>query len=120
MVLTILAILVIVTFAFTGGIKLFNVPASLAIRDSLDVPPEQWRLIGILEWLGAVGVAAGLAYHPLGLVASVALAALLVGAIVTRLRAARRHGRSETAGVALDLGTFALAAATAVVFAANL
>jgi uncharacterized membrane protein YphA (DoxX/SURF4 family) len=120
MVLTILAILMIVTFVFSGAVKLFNVPASLAIRDSLDVPPEQWRLIGVLEWLGAAGVAVGLAYHPLGLIASIALAALLVGALVTRLRAARRHGRSEAAGLALDVGTFALSAATVVAFAASL
>ena len=73
MILTVLAIVVTGTFVFTGGIKLFNVPASLAIRDSLDVPPAQWRVIGVLEWLGAAGVAVGLAYHPLGLLAAIAL-----------------------------------------------
>jgi DoxX-like family len=120
MVLTILAIVVTVTFAFTGGIKLFNVPASLEIRDSLDVSPGQWRLIGTLEWLGAAGVAIGLAYHPLGRLASVGLAALLMGAIVTRVRAARRHHRSETVGLLLDASTLVLATATAVAFAVNL
>ena len=93
MFLTILAIVVAGTFLFTGGIKLFNVPASLEIRDRLDVPPGLWRTIGVLEWMGAAGVAIGLVYRPLGLLASIGLAALLVGAIVSRLRAARRHGR---------------------------
>jgi hypothetical protein len=116
MILTILAIVVAVTFVFTGGIKLFNVPASLEIRDSLDVPPGQWKVIGVLEWLGAAGVAIGLAYHPLGRVAAIALAALLVGAMVTRIRAARRHHRSETVGLVLDASTLALATATALAF----
>jgi DoxX-like protein len=120
MILTVLAIVVAVTFVFTGGIKVFSVPASLEIRDSLDVPPAQWRLIGVLEWLGAAGVAIGLAYHPLGLIAAIALAGLLAGAMITRVRAARRHDRSEAVGLALDAGTFALAVAAAVAFAMNL
>ena len=120
MFLTILAIVVAATFVFTGGIKLFNVPASLEIRDSLDVPPGLWRVIGVLEWLGAAGVVTGLAYRPLGLLASVALAGLLVGAMVTRLRAARRHGRSEAAGLAGDAATLILAIVTAVAFGSQL
>ena len=120
MLLTTLAIVVAATFVFTGGIKLFNVPASLAIRDRLEVPPQLWRVIGVLEWLGAAGVLIGLVYRPLGLLAAIALAGLLVGAIVTRLRAARRHGHSEAAGLAGDAATFALAIVMAVVFAANL
>ncbi len=120
MVLTVLAIVVAATFVVTGGVKLFGVPASLAIRDSLDIPETQWRLIGVMEWLGAAGVLIGLTYRPLGLVAAIGLAALLMGAMITRVRAARRHDRSEAAGVAVDVVTFVLAATTAVVFAMNL
>jgi uncharacterized membrane protein YphA (DoxX/SURF4 family) len=120
MVLTVLAIVVAATFVVTGGVKLFGVPASLAIRDSLDIPATQWRLIGVMEWLGAAGVLLGLTYRPLGLVAAIGLAALLVGAMITRVRAARRHDRSEAGGVAVDVLTFALAASTAAVFAMNL
>jgi uncharacterized membrane protein YphA (DoxX/SURF4 family) len=117
MLLTILAIVMAATFAFTGGIKLFNVPASLEIRDRLDVPPQLWRIIGVLEWLGAAGVLIGLAYRPLGLLASIALAGLLVGAIVSRLRAASRHGHPEAAGLAGDAATLALTIVAAVAFA---
>ena len=117
MILTVLAIIVIVTFIVTGGVKLFNVPASLAIRDSLDVPPGRWRIIGVFEWLGAAGVAIGLAYHPLGMAAAVGLAVLLLGAVVTRLAVARRHDRSEAAGLAIDATTLALTIVTAAGFA---
>ena len=120
MLLTILAIVVAATFAFTGGIKLFNVPASLKVRDSLDVPPGLWRTIGVLEWLGAAGVLVGLAYRPLGLIAASGLAALMGGAMITRLRAASRHQRSETAGLAGDALTLALVIVTAVMFGGNL
>lgn len=120
MLLTILAIVVAATFAFTGGIKLFNVPASLEIRDRLEVPPGLWRVIGVLEWSGAAGVLIGLAYRPLGLLASIALAALLVGAFITRLRAVRRQGRSDAAGLAGDAATLALVVVTAIAFGGNL
>jgi uncharacterized membrane protein YphA (DoxX/SURF4 family) len=119
MVLTVLAIVLSVLFVATGGVKLFSVPASLAIRDSLDVPPGQWRLIGVLEWLGAAGLLVGLAYEWVGRVAAIALGALLVGAILTRFRAARRHQRSEAAGLAMDVTTLALVVVTAVAFATS-
>ena len=70
--------------------------------------------------VAATFVVTGLTYRPLGLAAAIGPAALLVGAMITRVRAARRHDRSEAAGVAVDLVTFALAASTAAVFALNL
>lgn len=119
MVVVILAVIVAVTFTGTGGVKLFSLPASLKIRDSLDVDPGRWRMIGTLEWLGAVGVLVGLAWWPVGLAACVGLAALMIGAVVTRIAAARRHQRSELLGVLGDLATLALVAATAVAFVAQ-
>ena len=119
MVLTVLAIVVAVLFAATGGVKLFSVPQSLAIRDSLDVPPGQWTLIGALEWVGAAGVTVGLTHESIGRLASIALAALICGAIATRVRAARRHQRSEAVGIAMDVATLALLVATAIAFATS-
>lgn len=120
MLLTILAAIVAGTFAVTGGVKLFGVQASLDIRDSLDVPPGLWRVIGVFEWLGAAGVVVGLRYELLGLLAAIGLSALLVGAMISRVRAARRHGRSEMVGLILDVSTLALTVVTAVAFASNL
>jgi uncharacterized membrane protein YphA (DoxX/SURF4 family) len=119
MVLTVLAIVVAVLFVATGGVKLFGVTQSLAIRDSLDVPPGQWRMIGVLEWLGAAGLLVGLANEWVGRLAAIGLGALMVGAIVTRIRAARRHQRSEAAGLAMDGVTLALVIVTAVAFATS-
>ncbi len=117
MVLTVLAIVTAATFVGSGAVKLFSVPMSLEIRDSLDVPPGQWKLIGVLEWLGAAGVLVGLEYEWLGRVATIALGALIVGAIATRVRAAKRHQRSEAIGLAMDAATLALIVATAIAFA---
>lgn len=119
MILTVLAILVAVTFVGTGAAKLFAVPVSVTMRDSLDVEPARWKQIGMLEWLGVVGVLVGLAWWPLGLLASLALTALIAGAVVVRFRAGRRHHRSETAGFVLDGVTLALTLATAVAFVAQ-
>jgi hypothetical protein len=116
MVLTVLAILVAVTFLGTGGVKLLSAPASLKIRDSLDVDPGQWRLIGVLEWLGVAGVLAGLAWWPIGLAACVGLVALLAGAVYTRVGAARRHSRSEAVNIGADILTLAVVVATAIAF----
>jgi len=65
-------------------------------------------------------VAIGLSYHPWGLVSAIGLTCLLVGAVLTRLRASRRHGHPETAVIAADAGTLLLTAATAVAFASRL
>lgn len=121
MILTVLAVLVIVQFAFAGALKLFSVPMSLEIRDALDVPPGLWRAIGVLEWVGVAGVVIGLGWwKPLGLAACVGFVCLMVGAIMTRLRASRRHERSDTAGLVLDAVAFLLATATGVAFALDL
>jgi hypothetical protein len=117
MVLTVLAIVVIILFTLTGALKIFRVPASLEIRDALDVPPGLWTLIGVLEWLGVAGVVAGFWYHALGLAACIGFSCLLVGALLTRLRASQRHERSDAAGMAADSVTLLLSIATAVAFA---
>lgn len=120
MVLTVLAILVIIQFTVAGALKLFSVPASLEIRDALEVPPGLWRFIGVLEWTGVAGVVAGLWYHPLGLLACIGFSCLMVGALTTRLRAVQRTERSDTAGFVLDSVTLLLSVVTAVAFALQL
>jgi hypothetical protein len=48
---------------------------------------ERYRLIGPAELMPAAGVLGGLASHPLGLAAALCLGVLLLGAVVTHVRA---------------------------------
>jgi hypothetical protein len=96
-------------FTFTSAIKLLGVPQSLAIRDHLGVAPTQWRLIGLLELAGVVGVLTGLAWPPIGVAAAIGLALLSVGAIIFHVRAS--DGVADTAPAVVGA---ALAVATAI------
>jgi hypothetical protein len=100
-------------FTFSSLIKLFGARQSLAIRDHLGVKPMQWRVIGLLELAGVVGVLAGLAWAPIGVAAAVGLALLLLGAITFHVRAA--DSAADMAPAVIGLG---LAIATAILQAA--
>ncbi|GAA3802472.1 DoxX family protein [Nocardioides panacisoli] len=110
---TLLSILVAATFLFSGSIKVFGVPQSLAVRDHLGVPPGLWRLIGVLELLGAVGVLVGLGVGWVGTAALVGLAVLMIGALGSRLRV-----RDTAVMLAVDVMTLALVVAALVVHVA--
>ncbi len=107
---TVLAVLVAVTFAVTGGVKVLGVKQSLEIRDQLGIEPELWRIIGALELLGATGVALGLAAPIVGTAALCGLVLLMVGAIVSRLRV-----HDSPVMIALDVAVLALVVVTLVV-----
>ena len=100
-------------FTFSSLIKLVGVRQSLEIRDHLNVKPTQWRVIGLLELAGVVGVLAGLAWPPIGVAAAVGLALLLLGAIIFHVRAADKA--ADIAPAVIGLG---LAVATAILQAA--
>jgi hypothetical protein len=96
-------------FAFASSIKLLGVEQSLAIRDHLGISPTVWRINGLLELAGVVGVLAGLAWSPIGIAAAVGLALLSVGAVVSHVRAS--DSVAETTPAVIGIG---LALATAV------
>ena len=96
-------------FLITGSVKVAGLPQSLAIRDHLGVAPRSWRLVGLLEIAGAVGVFVGLSVHLLGRLALVGLAALMVGAIASRVRV---HDPVKV--VAVDVLVLAVVVVTAV------
>jgi hypothetical protein len=83
---TVLSIVTGALFLVTGGVKVLGVKQSLDIRDHFAMSPGLWRTVGLLESAGAVGVLIGIAFTPLGVLALVGLAALMCGAIVSRLR----------------------------------
>jgi DoxX-like family len=105
----VVTVLLAVLFFATAVGKLVGLPASLAIRDHLQIPVVRWKQIGVLEVAGAAGVLLGLALHPLGVAAAAGLVLLSIGAIATHVRAGDKAVAALPALVAL-----ALAAATVV------
>jgi len=96
-------------FLFAAWMKLAGVPQSLEIRDRLGIEPAQWRLIGLLEIAGAVGVAVGLAVRELGVAAGAGLVLVSLGAIASHVRAQDPPSEAGPAVFALVLAAAALA-----------
>lgn len=115
--------LVLATMAvFTGAAlgKLLLLPVSLGFRDALEVSPGLWTIIGTLEVLGVVGLAAVLldrAPQGLGPVVGGCFAALMAGALGTRYLVWRRHDRLDLPLAVFDAGVLALSVATTVALA---
>jgi hypothetical protein len=82
----VLAVVVGCLFLLTGGVKLLGVEASLTIRDHFGMSPRLWQVIGTLECAGAVGAVLGIWVPVLGVLALLGLAALMLGALVNRMR----------------------------------
>jgi uncharacterized membrane protein YphA (DoxX/SURF4 family) len=94
----VLNILLATLLMMTGGGKIAGAASSHAIRESLDVPPGRWRLIGGLELVGVIGLVIGAWVPVAGLVACAGVATLMIGAILIR----RRAGEGWTRGVAAE------------------
>ncbi|MDT5371131.1 MAG: hypothetical protein QOC62_5562 [Mycobacterium sp.] len=105
----IVTVLLAILFTFASSIKLLGAPQSLAIRDHLGVTPARWRVIGLLELAGVVGVLAGLVWAPIGVAAAIGLALLSVGAVAFHVRASDGFAKTAPAVIAI-----LLAVATAV------
>ena len=101
-------------FLYTGLSKEFGAAQSIAFREHLEIPPAQWRLIGVLELAGALGVILALVLRPLGVAAAVGLVVLTLGAIATH----RRAGDPPRAALPAAVG-LALAAASALLLIAE-
>jgi hypothetical protein len=92
-----------ILFTFSSSIKLLGAPQSLAIRDHLGVTPVLWRVIGLLELAGVIGVLAGLAWAPIGVAAAIGLALLSVGAVAFHVRASDGFAKTAPAVIAILL-----------------
>jgi hypothetical protein len=99
----IVTIVLAVLFTFSSSIKLLGVPQSLEIRDHLSVTPTLWRVIGVLELAGVVGVLVGLAWAPIGVAAAIGLALLSVGAVAFHVRASDGWAKTAPAVIAIVL-----------------
>jgi hypothetical protein len=99
----IVTVLLAILFTFSSSIKLLGAPQSLAIRDHLGVTPVLWRVIGLLELAGVIGVLTGLAWAPIGVAAAIGLALLSVGAVAFHVRASDGFAKTAPAVIAILL-----------------
>ncbi|MEA2159132.1 MAG: hypothetical protein QOD66_1512 [Solirubrobacteraceae bacterium] len=110
----VLSILLGVAFTVAGVSKLTGQSAMREAATHFGITWERYRLIGVLEVAGAVGVLLGLAVTALGALASIALALLMIAAVATHRRV---NDPPAQLAPALVLGL--LSAATAVLYLAH-
>jgi hypothetical protein len=84
---TFVSILLAALCLVPAAAKLSAQPATQASAAHFGVDWPRYRLIGVAELAAAVGILAGLAWHPLGIAAATGMAVLLVGALVAHGRA---------------------------------
>ncbi|ONF72496.1 DoxX family protein [Amycolatopsis keratiniphila] len=83
----VLSVLLIAIFAVLGVAKVLRQPALVARTERLGFSVRGIQGIGALEIAGAVGLAAGFFWPPLGVAAAIGLVALLIGAAISHARA---------------------------------
>lgn len=108
--MTTLVTITTILFALAGFAKIAGLEASQAQREDLKVPEGLWRVIGVLELLGAAGVGGtllGLVPHRLGVLAAIGFVVLMIGALLTRLRA-----KSNLGLIIFDVAALGIAVAT--------
>lgn len=106
MVHIVLSAVLAALFIATGAGKVLGLGYANKLRDDLHVASNFWRITGVLEWAGAAGLIIGIWNPALGTIAAFALACLMLGAAVTRLRSSRISGSTTglAQGLAADLG----------------
>jgi hypothetical protein len=116
MVHIVVSIVLAVLFVATGAGKVLGLGYANTQRDQLRVSATFWRVAGILEWLGALGLVAGIWIPVLGIVAAAALTLFMIGAASSRVRASRLADSTKglAAGVTIDIVLAVIAVATAV------
>ncbi len=119
MVHIIVSIVLAVLFVATGAGKVLGLGYANRQRDLLRVGSAFWRVAGILEWLGALGLIVGIWVNAIGILAAAALALFMVAAALSRVRASRLAGTRKglVTGVAADIVLAIIAAVTAVLIA---
>jgi DoxX-like family len=107
--LTTLALLLALVCVVTAGAKLTGQPRMRASAAHFGIAWQRYRLIGVAELAAAAGVLAGLAWPPIGSIAGMALAVLLLGAVLTHARASDSAREMAPALVVLAIDALFLA-----------
>lgn len=102
----VLSALLALMLGAAGIAKLSGTTRMRQAAERFAIPWSRYRLIGFVEIVAVVGLAAGIAFRPLGLAAGIGSVALLVGALTYHRRV--HDPMSQMAGALL---TLALAAA---------
>ena len=84
--LTSLSLILAAACMLPAAAKLTGHPRMRASAAHFGIAWQRYRLIGVAELAAAAGVLVGLVWPPVGLLAAVGLAVLLVGAILTHVR----------------------------------
>jgi uncharacterized membrane protein YphA (DoxX/SURF4 family) len=82
-----LAIILAVSFVFTGLPMATGQPSSVEQGRHLGFSPRNYRLLGLVQIVGAVALALGLLWEPLAIAAAAGFSLMMIGAVVTHLRA---------------------------------
>lgn len=101
----VLASLLTLPIAALGTIKVLALPMARSNAAHVGMSTDAFRLIGVLEILGALGVALGLFVPVLGAAASVGLVLLMVGGVMAHVRV------GDALAAAVPAAVFGIAAA---------
>lgn len=84
--LLITSLILTVIFLLAGTPKVLALPFAVKQAEHLGISLGNYRLIGLAEYAGAVGLVIGLWWSPLGVLAAAGLAVLMFGAAIAHLR----------------------------------
>ena len=107
--LVIATLLTAVIFAPAGLTKATDHPKMRDDRARFSITEQQWKLLGALEVLGAIGVLVGLAVGAIGIAAAAGLAVVSLGAVATHVRAGDPVAKTVPAGIGLVLAAVVIA-----------
>jgi len=107
--LTTLSLILATACVITAGLKLTGQPRMRASAAHFGIAWQRYRLIGVAELAAAAGILAGLAWRPIGPIAALALAVLLLGALLSHARAGDSVPEMTPALLVLAIDTLYLA-----------
>lgn len=102
----VLAVLLSLAFGMAGVQKVTGAKSMIDSADHLKMSHGLYKVIGGLEILAVIGLLVGLAVWPLGVAAGAGLVLLMIGAVISHIRAGDKIAQFGPAAV---LGLVALA-----------
>ena len=95
----VLSIVLALAFGMSGAQKVAGAKTALDHADHFGMSHNTYRVIGVLEVLAAIGLLVGLAVWPLNVAAAAGLVLLMIGAVITHVRAGDKVAHFAPAAV---------------------